>query len=101
MKLLALLLVGSLGAVGGAQTRPRRTPIPVRMEIRHADPWYVKGILEGQSLVSPELSTVFGFMGFPPSTGDAVNSLFKGGRLVVNPTDNSLWFFPDWGVSTR
>lgn len=101
MKFLALLVAASLASAGLAQTIPQRTPVPIRMEIRHADPWFVKAMLEGRGVVSPELSTVFGFLGFPPSTGDTVNSLFKGGRLVVNPTDNSLWFFPDWNAATR
>ena len=101
MRYLTLLCALSLAGAAVAQTVPQRTPVPTRMEIRHADPWFVKAMLEGRGVVSPELSTVFGFMGFPPSTGDAVNALFKGGRLVVNPTDNSLWFFPDWDRSAR
>ncbi|MCB8932627.1 MAG: hypothetical protein M9921_12420 [Fimbriimonadaceae bacterium] len=92
---LAIAAAASMTAASGQQL-PRRTPVPVRLQILHADPWFVKGMLEGQQLVSPELSSIFGFMGFPEGTGNAINSLFSGGKLIVNPTDNSLWFFPDW-----
>lgn len=92
LPLLALAVAG--GAI--AQDLPKRTPVPIQFKIRHADPWFIKGLLEGQNLISPELSTIIGFMGFPEAGTNAVNRLFTGGRLVVNPTDNSLWFFPDW-----
>jgi len=92
LPLLALAIAG--GAL--AQDLPRKTPVPIRFQIRHADPWFVKGMLEGLPLLSPEVSTILGFMGFPDSGTNAVNKMFTGGRLVVNPTDNSLWFFPDW-----
>ena len=69
--------------------------MPVRIPIRHADPWLVKGLIEGQPLMSPELGTIFGLFGAPPGAAGQVNSLFKGGHFLVNPTDNSLWWYPD------
>lgn len=96
MKWVLAIVAATFVAAAPAQQLHRRTPVPVRLQILHADPWFVKGMLEGQQLVSPELSTIFGFMGFPEGTGNAINGLFTGGKLLVNPTDNSLWFFPDW-----
>lgn len=92
LPLLAMAIAG--GAI--AQDLPRKTPVPIRIPVRHADPWFIKGMLEGIPLISPEVSTIIGFMGFPDAGANAVNKMFTGGRLVVNPTDNSLWFFPDW-----
>lgn len=72
-----------------------KSPAPVRLVVRHADPWFVKAMLEGRQVWTPELSTIIGFMGWPPEIGQGANALFSGGKLIVNPTDNSLWFFPD------
>jgi len=46
-------------------------------------------------LVSPELSTLFFLMGAPQGAANGVNGLLEGGKLLVNPTDNSLWWYPD------
>ncbi|MBL1151734.1 MAG: hypothetical protein D8M22_03220 [Armatimonadetes bacterium] len=90
-----LALICLLSAWSGAQTPPTAPPQPIRLQVRHADPWVIKLMLEGGSVVSPEMSTLFGFLGAPPNTGNAVNRLFQNGTLIVNPTDNSIWFFPD------
>lgn len=72
---------------------------PVRIPIRHADPWFVKAMMEGEQLRFPEISTIMAISGMGPggmqAGRQAGNALFSGGKLVVNPTDNSLWFFPD------
>lgn len=34
-------------------------------------------------------------LGFPQQAAQAANSLVEGGHLMVNPTDNSIWFIPD------
>jgi len=73
---------------------------PVRLAIRHADPWAVKAMLEGQSITQPELSTILGGQrGGPSGSGQnnrqgGTSPLLKDGYLVVNPTDNSLWWYP-------
>lgn len=67
---------------------------PFRIPIRHADPWMIKALLEGMPVRSPEMSTQPGFQGVGQAANTAA-SLLKSGRLVVNPTDNSLWFYPD------
>lgn len=68
---------------------------PVRIPIRHADPWVVKAMVEGQTIWMPEMSTIFGLFGAPPQAAAPVNGLFTGGKFLVNPTDNSLWWYPD------
>jgi hypothetical protein len=72
----------------------QQTPRPIKFIIRKADPYMVKAMLEGQPVVSPEMSTLFGASGFP-AAGQALNNFFAKGKWVVNPADNSLWFFPD------
>jgi hypothetical protein len=97
MRLLAALALSAtaVGMAGAMQGLQITTSEPVRIKIRHADPWAVKAMLDGQPLVSPELSTVFNLLGMPPAAAQGVNSFFTGGHLIVNPTDNSLWFYPD------
>jgi hypothetical protein len=91
---MAFVLAATVG-LAAAQEPPKPSSLPYRIKIRHADPWAVKAMMEGTSIVSPEMSTVLGFMGLPQNATQAVGSLIEGGKLVVNPTDNSLWFFPD------
>ena len=90
MDMRAALLALSLAVAASASAQAR----PVRIPIRHADPWAIKAMLEGRPIVSPELSTVLLLGGQAPA-GTAVNALFRNGRFVVNPADNSLWFIPD------
>jgi hypothetical protein len=91
---LALLALAATTGVLAQQPSGFR-PQAYRIPVRHADPWAIKFLLEGRDLVSPEISTVFAFMGVPPAAGDAINGLVRNGRLIVNPIDNSLWFYPD------
>jgi hypothetical protein len=98
---LAVLSVCGLSAA--AQSLPAQAPAQIRrafrIPVRSADPWFIKFALEGRPLVSPELSTLFSFFGAGGQAGNQaagqVNSLLTGGRLLVNPTDNSLWWYPD------
>lgn len=101
MKRWCLALALSAIAMGAsAQTAPggnasnREFGNPIRIPVRHADPWAIKFMLEGQSLVSPEVSTILAFNGVAPAAGAIANALFRNGILVVNAADNSLWFFP-------
>lgn len=91
MKAFAALLFCILATACFGQNR---APEPLRFAVRHADPWMVKALLEGASIMQPELSTIWAIAG-QAQVPAAVNALFKNGRWVVNPTDNSLWFFPD------
>lgn len=93
--LATLLGLLAFSALAQQQPLPRRRLDPVRITIRHADPWYVLAMIQGQPIVSPEMSTILGFAGLPQGMANAANSLFSGGRFLVNPTDNSLWFYPD------
>lgn len=86
---LLLVLAGSAGANAG-----QGVPRPTKFQVNHADPYLIVALLEGRTVVSPELSTLFGFMGVPPEAGQALNRLFKG-KFIVNATDNAIWFFPD------
>lgn len=88
---LILLLVCAVGLAGAAQ-QPKK---PIRITVRHADPWAVVALLEGRSLLSPEISTVMEFVGFPPPSVQGFGRLLPPGRLFVNPGDNSIWFVPD------
>lgn len=94
------VLALSASALFAAQApTPPQVPVPAkrafRIPVRHADPWFLKGILEGQPLVSPELGTIMGLFGAPQQAAGQVNGLFQNGKILVNPTDNSLWFYPD------
>lgn len=92
MKRFALALALSFA---GVTAMAGDVPAPVKIPIRHADPWMVKAMLEGMAVRSPEMSTLPGFQGLGQNTANALSTFIRGGRLVVNPTDNSLWFFPD------
>lgn len=93
MKRLLLVagLAASLMSAGSAQDVIAGKVLKFR--VNHADPWFIVAMLEGWNPVSPELSTIFGAIG-APQAGNALNRLFKG-KFVVNPTDNSILFFPD------
>lgn len=92
MKRIALLLALSFAAVPAMASD---VPTPFKIPVRHADPWKIKALLEGIAVNAPEISTLPGFQGFGQNAANAAGSFLRGGRLVVNPTDNSLWFFPD------
>ncbi|HVL37997.1 MAG TPA: hypothetical protein VM328_01275 [Fimbriimonadaceae bacterium] len=92
MKLATVLFAGALSLAALAQDLR-----PVKIQIHRADPWAIKALLEGQSLMSPELSTVLRLFGAPAGMGPAMGTgtpWFPEGSLMVNPADNSLWFVP-------
>jgi hypothetical protein len=91
-----ILLGLALAVAGVSAAQSTLPPRPIRIPIRHADPWMVKAMLEGMPVVQPEYSTLPGFAGMGGGATQGLSSLLSGGKLVVNPTDNSLWFFPDW-----
>ena len=99
MKLFAAIgLIASLAGCAFGQARPIADGGFVRIMIFHADPYMVKALLQGSSTytMAPELSTIMGFAGVPDKDSELIESIFGGkGRLVVNPTDNSLLFFPE------
>lgn len=83
----------------GGKVRQVDNRTPVKLPIRHADPWAVKALIEGTSISQPELSTIIGMLGGAANrssnnTQGANSPLLKDGFLVVNPTDNSLWWYP-------
>lgn len=92
MKKLLLAALVLFAALGQAAQEIRR---PIVFHIRHADPWFVKGIIEGQGLLSPEISTILGGMGFPQGAINMIDKAFENGTFIVNPTDNSLIWIPN------
>lgn len=93
--LWAIGVLWAVTLVAPAQSLPTVKRDPIRLRIRSADPWAVKAMLEGQALQQPEISTIPGFGGLAASTTRAASAFFGSGKLIVNPTDNSLWFLPD------
>jgi hypothetical protein len=94
MKRLICLAALATAAFAGAQT-PIGDHGVMRMVVKHGDPWMVKALIEGIQISQPELSTILGFAGIPDQESDLLASLFgRQGTLVVNPTDNSIIFFP-------
>lgn len=88
-RFLLLVLIGLSGAASAQSDMG-----PFRLGVRHADPWSIKAMIEGLPTQSPERSTIPGFAGvLSNATAQAVRQL-QSGYLVVNPTDNSLWYFP-------
>lgn len=92
MRTLLALGILAVAALGFAQT----AVTPVKIKVRHADPWMLVALLQGQPVISPEISTLMGFMGMPaPPQTPGFGNLFPAGRVFVNPTDNSIWFVPE------
>ncbi len=52
------VLCASCVFASGSKKKQDDVRVPFRLAIRHADPWMVKAMLEGQGPDSPELSTV-------------------------------------------
>lgn len=88
--LASLALLGSL-LLAGQSEEPR----PIKFQIRHADPWMIAALLQGQPVSQPEISTLFGFLAPPPPPVNNVGSLLPPGRIIINPADNTIWFIPD------
>ncbi|MBX3117661.1 MAG: hypothetical protein KF784_01235 [Fimbriimonadaceae bacterium] len=100
-----LAMMGSISFFAGTlgQTPPTGSPgqfiapkprvVPIKITIRHADPWFVVNMLQGIQVQFPELST----LGIPgllnPPAGQGL-ALFPG-KFIVNPTDNSIWYYPE------
>ncbi len=94
MKGPALIFILVTAHLGLAQQLPVPQPSrPIRFAVNHADPWMIVALLEGRRVVSPEMSTLFNAMGMPQQVEQGLNRLFQG-RFIVNPTDNSIWFYP-------
>lgn len=93
-----LALLPLLGVMAqAAQTPPaRQSPVPFRIQVRHADPWFILSMLRGDSPLSPELSAIVGFSGLGSQQGPQQGrSLLPKGHIVINPADNTIWFWPD------
>jgi len=90
-----LLALGAFAQSASAQTislSPTRTA--AKIAIHHADPWMVKAMLEGMQVNSPEIGSIAGLGGVMARAASTAAAYFQDGYLVVNPTDNSLWYFP-------
>lgn len=92
MRAAFLFALGLVSVSAFAQISPR----PIRIVVRHADPWAIKAMMEGQPIVSPEISTLLKRMGQPAAAAavTGASNLLMGGVLFVNPTDNSLRWYP-------
>lgn len=89
-----LLILPLLLFAGLAMAQPVQDLKPIRIKVRHADPWFVKAMLEGQPMLSPEVSTLFNFMGLPSGAANMIDKMFEGGTFIVNAADNSIWWIP-------
>ncbi|HTQ10610.1 MAG TPA: hypothetical protein VMI31_11100 [Fimbriimonadaceae bacterium] len=89
-------LIASLAFLAASAMLFAQGPTFYRVRVRHADPWAIKALIEGTPIARPELSTILGFAGVPDKDSALIEEMFGGqGRLLVNPTDNSLIFIPD------
>jgi hypothetical protein len=99
--ILAVILLAISANAALAVNKGRRqldNRVPVKFQIFHADPWAVKALLEGRQHSQPEISTVAALGGGTGMQGGQSNQkspLLQDGYLVVNPTDNSLWWYPN------
>jgi hypothetical protein len=87
----------AMGQDSGLISKLENATGPVRIPIRHADPWMVKMLFEGTAVTQPEYSTVLAVGGgnAPTPRQNREKGLLSSGHLIVNPTDNSLWYIPD------
>ena len=102
MRSLGTLIFVGLGltsALGISFRKQLDGQSPIRLAIHHADPWMVKAMLEGKSTDQPELSTIWQITGGgnlqSGGQAGAGSPFLRDGYLVVNPTDNSLWWYPN------
>lgn len=90
---LALTLTAlTMGAMASSQPLRTEDPVAIRIPVRSADPWMIKSLLEGLAVKSPEMSTMPGFQGLQQNAAGAAGAFLRSGKLMVNPTDNSLWY---------
>lgn len=100
MRVALALVVAGIGTYAHAAQASSVKLRPHRFEVLHGDPWAIKAMLEGTPLRSPEIGVLLsmGGAGAGLAAGAASqNALFKSGTLMVNPTDNSIWWFPKSG----
>ena len=90
-----LLLCLGLGMICGLCFGAQRHERPVKFPVMSADPYLIKTLLEGGQATAPELSTLWFLRGMPRNVGKNGAGLLDGGHLIVNPTDNALWWIPD------
>jgi len=91
--LLSFAAAFSFGQVTGPSSRQA-----VRIPVYHADPYFIKAMLEGKQVMAPEISALFGALNgqagqAAQQAANGANAIFDNGFFIVNPTDNSLWFF--------
>jgi hypothetical protein len=90
--LIALCIALATASLAHAQEPKSQTNF-YRVRVMSADPWFVKAMLEGVAINQPELSTILGFAGVPDQESALLTGLLGGkGKIVVDPTDNSLIF---------
>lgn len=84
---------GQLSQFGDASFAPGGW---IRVEVRHADPWVIVMLLQGESPPHPEMSTLSLF-GAPQGQGGISSGgwLIPEGTLIVNPADNSILYKPN------
>lgn len=89
-RILGAALALIVAASSWGQTQPERTV--VRYRIMHGDPYLIVALIQGLEVTSPEISTLFNFAGVPTTIPD--DAFIPKGRIVVDPTDNSIIYMP-------
>ncbi len=83
-----LVVVNSVCGCAARNARPA-----VASALRHSvKPDHLTTVFAGQDVEATTRAPAY-IPDIPPSSPSM--ALFKDGKLVVNPTDNSIWFFPD------
>lgn len=92
--LSAILMLGLQGVPQGAADPISPFGLPVRIQVRHADPYAIVALLQGNSIPFPEISTlaIFGFQ--PPQGGRQGQGFVPEGSFVVDPATNAIWYLP-------
>jgi hypothetical protein len=92
--LALILMFGLQGVPLGAPDPISPLGLPVRMQVRHADPYAIVALLQGSSIPFPEISTlaVFGFQA--PQASRQGQGFVPEGNFVVDPATNAIWYLP-------
>jgi len=95
MRQFLFAIIGMAVCLSGAQAQSLASILDgraVKIQVRHADPCLIVALIQGMQVQSPELSTILNFAGIPTTIPD--DAFVPKGRMIVDPTDNSIWYLP-------